>query len=94
MEIRKIYESFAEDLDIPLRDSSEYNLKYNELFRLIKQVSDKELAKKLEDGVQELSEAICIVRGRNKARSAVDNYAAKGLTIGGERDGYNRRAVR
>lgn len=47
MEIRKIYESFAEDLDIPLRDSSEYNLKYNELSRLIKQVSDKELAKKL-----------------------------------------------
>lgn len=42
---QKIYESFAEDLDIPLRDSSEYNLKYNELSRLIKQVSDKELAK-------------------------------------------------
>lgn len=61
MEIRKIYESFAEDLDIPLRDSSEYNLKYNELFRLIKQVSDKELAKKLEDGVQELSEAVSSV---------------------------------
>lgn len=61
MEIRKIYETFAEDLDIPLRDSSEYNLKYNELFRLIKQVSDKELAKKLEDGVQELSEAVSSV---------------------------------
>ena len=61
MEIRKIYESFAEDLDIPLRDSSEYNLKYNELSRLIKQVSDKELAKKLEDGVQELSEAVSSV---------------------------------
>lgn len=61
MEIRKIYESFAEDLDIPLRDSSEYNLKYNELFWLIKQVSDKELAKKLEDGVQELSEAVSSV---------------------------------
>ena len=61
MEIRKIYESFAENLDIPLRDSSEYNLKYNELFRLIKQVSDKELAKKLEDGVQELSEAVSSV---------------------------------
>ena len=61
MEIRKIYESFAEDLDIPLRDSSEYNLKYNELFRLIKQVSDKELTKKLEDGVQELSEAVSSV---------------------------------
>lgn len=61
MEIRKIYENFAEDLDIPLRDSSEYNLKYNELFRLIKQVSDKELAKKLEDGVQELSEAVSSV---------------------------------
>ena len=61
MEIRNIYESFAEDLDIPLRDSSEYNLKYNELFRLIKQVSDKELAKKLEDGVQELSEAVSSV---------------------------------
>ena len=45
MEIRKIYESFAEDLDIPLRDSSEYNLKYNELSRLIKQVSDKERLK-------------------------------------------------
>ena len=41
MEIRKIYESFAEDLDIPLRDSSEYNLKYNELSRLIKQVSTR-----------------------------------------------------
>lgn len=61
MEIRKIYESFAEDLDIPLRDSNEYNLKYNELSRLIKQVSDKELAKKLEDGVQELSEAVSSV---------------------------------
>ena len=61
MEIRNIYESFAESLDIPLRDSSEYNLKYNELFRLIKQVSDKELAKKLEDGVQELSEAVSSV---------------------------------
>ena len=61
MEIRKIYESFAEDLDIPLRDRSEYNLKYNELSRLIKQVSDKELAKKLEDGVQELSEAVSSV---------------------------------
>ena len=61
MDIRKIYESFAEDLDIPLRDSSEYNLKYNELSRLIKQVSDKELAKKLEDGVQELSEAVSSV---------------------------------
>lgn len=61
MEIRKIYETFAEDLDIPLRDSSEYNLKYNELSRLIKQVSDKELAKKLEDGVQELSEAVSSV---------------------------------
>ena len=61
MEIRKIYESFAENLDIPLRDSSEYNLKYNELSRLIKQVSDKELAKKLEDGVQELSEAVSSV---------------------------------
>jgi|GEM_PF-1258946 hypothetical protein len=61
MEIRNIYESFAENLDIPLRDSSEYNLKYNELFRLIKQVSDKELAKKLEDGVQELSEAVSSV---------------------------------
>ncbi|GAB5085703.1 hypothetical protein Osc2_24730 [Ruminococcus sp. 25CYCFAH16] len=61
MEIRKIYESFAEDLDIPLRDSSEYNLKYNELSGLIKQVSDKELAKKLEDGVQELSEAVSSV---------------------------------
>jgi hypothetical protein len=61
MEIRKIYESFAEDLDIPLRDSSEYNLKYNELSRLIKHVSDKELAKKLEDGVQELSEAVSSV---------------------------------
>ena len=61
MEIRNIYESFAEDLDIPLRDSSEYNLKYNELSRLIKQVSDKELAKKLEDGVQELSEAVSSV---------------------------------
>ena len=61
MEIRKIYESFAEDLDIPLRDSSEYNLKYNELYGLIKQVSDKELAKKLEDGVQELSEAVSSV---------------------------------
>ena len=61
MEIRKIYESFAEDLDIPLRDSREYNLKYNELSRLIKQVSDKELAKKLEDGVQELSEAVSSV---------------------------------
>ena len=61
MEIRKIYESFAEDMDIPLRDSIEYNLKYNELSRLIKQVSDKELAKKLEDGVQELSEAVSSV---------------------------------
>ncbi len=61
MEIRNIYESFAENLDIPLRDSSEYNLKYNELSRLIKQVSDKELAKKLEDGVQELSEAVSSV---------------------------------
>ena len=61
MEIRNIYESFAANLDIPLRDSSEYNLKYNELFRLIKQVSDKELAKKLEDGVQELSEAVSSV---------------------------------
>ena len=61
MEIRNIYESFAENLDIPLRDSSEYNLKYNELFRLITQVSDKELAKKLEDGVQELSEAVSSV---------------------------------
>ena len=61
MEIRNIYESFAENLNIPLRDSSEYNLKYNELFRLIKQVSDKELAKKLEDGVQELSEAVSSV---------------------------------
>ena len=61
MEIRKIYESFAEDLDIPLRDSSEYNLKYNELSGLIKQVSDMELAKKLEDGVQELSEAVSSV---------------------------------
>ena len=61
MEIRKIYESFAEDLDIPLRDSSEYNLKYNELSGLIKHVSDKELAKKLEDGVQELSEAVSSV---------------------------------
>ena len=61
MEIRNIYESFAENLDIPLRDSSEYNLKYNELFRLIIQVSDKELAKKLEDGVQELSEAVSSV---------------------------------
>ena len=61
MEIRNIYESFAENLDILLRDSSEYNLKYNELFRLIKQVSDKELAKKLEDGVQELSEAVSSV---------------------------------
>lgn len=64
MEIRNIYESFAEDLDIPLRDSSEYNLKYNELFRLIKQVSDKELAKKLEDGVQELSEAVSSVSSK------------------------------
>ncbi len=61
MEIRNIYESFAENLDIPLRDSSEYNLKYNELSGLIKQVSDKELAKKLEDGVQELSEAVSSV---------------------------------
>ena len=35
MDIKKIYQSFAEDLDIPRRDSSEYNLKYNELSGLI-----------------------------------------------------------
>ena len=40
MEIRKIYESFAEDLDIPLRDSSEYNLKYNELSGNCQEVPD------------------------------------------------------
>lgn len=61
MDIKKIYQSFAEDLDIPLRDSSEYNLKYNELSGLIKQVSDKELAKKLEDGVQKLSDIIITI---------------------------------
>lgn len=61
MDIRKIYQSFAEDLDIPLRDSSEYNLKYNELSGLIKQVSDKDLAKKLEDGVQKLSDVIITI---------------------------------
>ena len=61
MEIRNIYESFAENLDIPLRDSSEYNLEDNELTRLLKQVADKEMARKLEDGVQELSEAVSSV---------------------------------
>lgn len=61
MDIKKIYQSFAEDLDIPLRDSSEYNLKYNELSGLIKQVSDKDLAKKLEDGVQKLSDIIITI---------------------------------
>lgn len=61
MDIKKIYESFAEDLDIPLRDSSEYNLKYNELTELIKQIPDKELAKKLEDGVQKLSDVIITI---------------------------------
>ena len=61
MDIKKIYQSFAEDLDIPLRDSSEYNLKYNELSGLIKQIPDKELAKKLEDGVQKLSDVIITI---------------------------------
>lgn len=61
MDIKKIYQSFAEDLDIPLRDSSEYNLKYNELSGLIKQVSEKDLAKKLEDGVQKLSDVIITI---------------------------------